>query len=1032
MSEILLEALMQLFALLTDVKHTTDNSARTKVEEFLALQFNTEYVRKALERYDFYLNKFHAGSLSSDNAVRQQQTSANLDQMNQICQQVNLEIDLDAKMVILSSLLNYILKPEISTDEEIFVDTLADNLRIPPADYWSLKTFTLQGPHFCIDKERLLLIDGSPSKPHPDIKHIYVSKQRVQVWVLHIKCTNTFFYKYDGERNLYMNGHKMEVGKVFPLKPGSVLNTSSVRPVYYGHVAEKFITKQDTGRIIYRATDIEYRFGNNNIAIHKFSFLGKSGQLVGIMGGSGTGKSTLINVMNGNFKPSSGTIKINGFDLHRDKKNLEGVIGYVPQDDTLNEELTVYENLAFNARLVFSDKSHEEQAELVEKAISEFDLVEARDLKVGTPLNKILSGGQRKRLNIALELMREPSVLFVDEPTSGLSSIDSEKVMRLLKRQVLKGKLVIINIHQPGSDLYKLLDKLLIIDQGGRIVYNGNPMNAIVYFKRKAHYVNPEERECYVCGNVKTEQPLHILEARMVDPSGKLIRKRKVSAEEWYQQYCDEFEASFEWKYKTNVQKEKLPENLYSIPGRWSQFKTFAKRDALKKVKDKQYLLINLFEVPILAFLLAYATKYIGNTGVYSLAQNTNIPTYLFMCVVVAIFVGLNVSAEEIIKDRKLLMREQFLNLSRSSYLNSKILNLMTIAAFQSLMLVIIGNTILEIPDMWFGHWAILFSTFSCAIMLGLNISSGLQTAVSIYISIPLVIVPQLLFSGTMVNFDKLQESISHREYTPVIGDLMISRWSYEALAVDQFCNNDYEQHFYAAEQARSTASYAVSAWIPVLQDINENCRQALATADTALLRQQSTLLKTETQKLLSQTNFTLPTDEKKKLFVGGYAAGSFISYSTLLDTLRALQAAHYDVVNTQLDSINNSLIEKLGSAEAVVDFRNRNVNNALADLALNRYDYKPLTVYPNQIVRKRQPIYAISSNLQGRAHLYAPTKNVGKLSLPTPIFNCIVIWLFSGVMYFTLYFDLLRRLLYRFERLRKKRLHEQLQRLRI
>ena len=113
-----------------------------------------------------------------------------------------------------------------------------------------------------------------------------------------------------------------------------------------------------------------------------------------------------------------------------------------------------------------------------------------------------------KRLNIALELIREPSILFVDEPTSGLSSMDSEKVMLLLKRQTLKGKLVIINIHQPSSDLYKLHDKLLIIDKGGYIIFNGNPMDAIVYFKQKAHYVNPEDSECYLCGNVKVEQPL--------------------------------------------------------------------------------------------------------------------------------------------------------------------------------------------------------------------------------------------------------------------------------------------------------------------------------------------------------------------------------------------------------------------------------------------------------------------------------------------------------------------------------------------
>ena len=194
------------------------------------------------------------------------------------------------------------------------------------------------------------------------------------------------------------------------------------------------------------------------------------------------------------------------------------------------------------------------------------------------------------------------SVLFVDEPTSGLSSMDSEKVMVLLKRQSLKGKLVIINIHQPSSDLYKLIDKLLLIDKGGRIIYNGNPMDAIAYFKKMANYVNPDERECYACGNVQTEQPLRIIEARMVNPNGRFIRQRKVSPEEWYQHYLENFEQRFEWKTKReHDKKEKLPANLYNIPGRLRQFLIYLKRDALSKIKDKQYLLINFLEAPLLA-----------------------------------------------------------------------------------------------------------------------------------------------------------------------------------------------------------------------------------------------------------------------------------------------------------------------------------------------------------------------------------------------------------------------------------------------
>lgn len=1022
MSEVLLEALMQLFALLTDVKHVSLSTGREKVGEYLSRQFNAEYVRKFLSRYDFYVAKFHSKAETDDENARDAQTTENIRRMRVVCDDVNMEIGLDEKILLLSAMLNYIVKPEIGVDEERFVDGLADMLRIPPEDYWNLKSFTLEIPANVVDKSRLLIINGKPEKVHPDIKHIYISKFGVCVWVLHIKSTNTFVFRYNGERNLYLSGHRLDPGKVYPMSPGCVLNTSHVRPVYYGHIAEKFITRPETGRILYRAVDIEYRFTDGCIGVHPFSFLGKSGQLVGIMGGSGSGKSTLMNLLCGKYKPSEGRITINGYDLLSDHKELEGVIGYVPQDDMLNEELTVYENLWFNARLLFSNKSSQEKRQMVEKALLDFDLTEARNLKVGNPLNKVLSGGQRKRLNIALELMREPSVLFVDEPTSGLSSSDSEKVMSLLKRQVLKGKLVIINIHQPSSDMYKLLDKLLVIDQGGYIVYNGNPMNAIVYFKKKAHYVNPEERECYLCGNVKTEQPLRIIEARMVDPSGKLIRKRKVAPKEWYQQYCEEFEASFDWKSKKTAIKEKLPDNLYCIPSRRSQFTTFVLRDALKKLKDAQYMLLNITEVPILALFLALATHYVSESGVYTLSANTNLPTYLFMCVVVAIFVGLNTSAEEMIKDRKLLMREQFLNLSRTSYLSAKIVNLFTMSFIQTLMLVGIGHSIMGISaDLWPAHIGVLFSTFAFAIIFGLNISSGLKTAVSIYISIPLVLVPQLVFSGTMVDFERLHPMLGNREYTPVIGDAMVSRWAYEALAVDQYTRNPYERHFFDNEVSRSQASYIAASWLPEIENLNRTGGGDRETRDliNAELRRVQAAMRTPLPDSLAQAGTGVAASDKRLT-------------ANAIDWLKERAQAQFRMATATSDSIAEAMMRELGSADAMARLKRESTNEALSRLAQGKDKFEQIAVYPDKMVRKRQPIYEMPENRHGRAHLYSPMKRVGDTMIPTVLFNCLVIWAFVGICYVTLYFDLLRRFFDKLENNKKRKIKEQLEKLRL
>ena len=169
--------------------------------------------------------------------------------------------------------------------------------------------------------------------------------------------------------------------------------------------------------------------------------------------------------------------------------------------------------------------------------LNSLGLYEIKDIQVGTPLNKKISGGQRKRLNIALELIREPAVLFLDEPTSGLSSRDSENIMDLLKDLTLKGKLVFVVIHQPSSDIFKMLDNLLFLDTGGYLIYSGNPIDSIMYFKSRVHHANWSESECHVCGNVNPEQIFNIVESLVIDEYGKETHTRKISPREWNRIY---------------------------------------------------------------------------------------------------------------------------------------------------------------------------------------------------------------------------------------------------------------------------------------------------------------------------------------------------------------------------------------------------------------------------------------------------------------------------------------------------------------
>ncbi len=1027
MSETLLDALMKLYALLTNVrKESRVDSARKLIEQELLHNFNREYVDQYLQRFDFYIKQFHRYSYSPIQSEVEQQSSENYDQINRICDELNKELEQESKIWVFVQLFEFIRKEEkISEIGEEVVDKLSEGMLINTDDYQLLKTFILKGPMEVEIPEKVLVISGQENAPLPRFKHLYNPKQQIYVWVLYIESTHTFIFRYSGDRNLYLNGHKVDRNNAYILSVGSVIKTSRMAPVYYGKVAELFVQKVDKGRIVLKARDVEYKFNDRQVGIHPFSFSGRSGQLVGIMGGSGSGKSTLLNVLNGNYRLSGGSIHVNGLDISEHKEALKGVIGYVPQEDLLIEELTVFENLFFNARLCFSDKTVEEINELVDNAIKDFDLIEARNLVVGNPLNKILSGGQRKRLNIALELIREPSILFVDEPTSGLSSMDSEKVMVLLKRQTLKGKLVIINIHQPSSDLYKLLDKLLIIDRGGYIIFNGNPMDAIVYFKQKANYVNPEDSECYLCGNVKVEQPLRIIEARMVDANGRLIRERKVKPVEWYKYYKNELESRFDWKKSDKPEKiEKLPHNLYNIPGRLQQFLIYTYRDSFAKWKDKQYMLINFLEAPILAIILGYFTKYISGTTSdptkYVFSENDNIAAYLFMAVVVSLFLGLNVSAEEIIKDRKLLQRERFLNLSRSSYLNSKIVIMFAISAIQTLSLVLIGNSILEIKGLNFSYWMILFTTACFSNLLGLNISSGLKSVVAIYILIPLILVPQLLFSGVIVDFNKLHKTMVASEYVPRIGDLMTSRWAYEALAVNQYENNEYEKHFYKDEQKISEASYYYSLLLPRLKQHNLKCVKYFEENDLESAKENYHIVKTEINKIDNLGDF-----EASKIISKvnvEFSEQGFKMVDQLIGELKGYYQQQYKAFKKHKDNTYRELVKELGSSSQVFQLKQEYDNNKLSNLLLNNAELKQLILTSDGYIPQKDPVLRNGTGKWGRAHFFAPNKQFGGYMIPTPFFNILAIWLSIIILYFTLYFDVLRHIIRYFEKFKLRK----------
>ncbi|MBS1232260.1 MAG: transporter, partial [Bacteroidetes bacterium] len=707
--------------------------------------------------------------------------------------------------------MDYILFGEEVTENELdFLQTVATAFFISGSEYQNISGFIMGTEDEIPDKKKLLIISNNKEPGNPEVKHVLDDKIRGTICFLHISSTNTYIIRFSGNDDLYLNGQAISSGMTYTFDHGSSIRGSGINPVYYSEVVSIISGTSFTNRVFITANNVSFRFRNSDNGIRNLNFHEESGRLVGIMGSSGAGKSTAMSILNGTLKPHKGEVLINGYNIYNDndKVHLKGIIGFVPQDDLLFEDLTVFQNLYYNAKMCLNNLPENKILEVVNKTLADLDLDEIRDLKVGNPLRKVISGGQRKRVNIALELIREPIILFVDEPTSGLSSVDSEIVMSLLKEQTYKGKLVVVNIHQPGSELYKMFDRIMIIDKGGYQIYYGHPTEVIVFLKTHINHANPDEDQCPNCGNINTDQILQIIETRVVNEQGKATRTRKVSPTEWAEKFKRGNSALLQ---KNGREKKPLPENYYSIPGLLKQTRIFFIRDLLSKLADRQYILMSLLGSPFLALLLAYFTRFAGG-GSYIFSKNDNIPAYLFMCVITALFFGLMVSSEEIVKDRKNLKRESFLNLSWLSYLNSKILIMFLISAIQTVSFVLIGNVILGIRGMALSYWLILFSTSCFANLLGLNISSAFNSVITIYILIPFILIPQLLFSGVLVKFDKLNLSKnSSLEYVPVLGDLMTARWSFEALAVKQFKDNDYKKRFIKYEIEANPNDYVAS-----------------------------------------------------------------------------------------------------------------------------------------------------------------------------------------------------------------------------
>ena len=958
MTDILLSSFLSLFALFGKKEQVDEAWAETMLVNFLRHQFG-------IRNIDTYLGFY--GDLRSTYDLMDDEDLDTQGSVRSICSALHGKIKTREKSLLLLRLMEFCGYKEGHGDD--LFKAMVETLEIPEEQFKMFADFVANRETEQVMFHELEDTDG-------------------QLKTLLDPHSGMLLFTYTGSDTVMLNDVPVLSGAYQVWLQSSVLKGKNRKPVYYSTILRAYqrangLEEDKNRQVEFCGRDINFRFPNSNNGTHNLSFTLRSGELLAIMGGSGTGKTTLLSLLNGSMRPQEGTITINGHDIAEpEAKNL---IGYVPQDDLLIEELTVYRNLWYTAKLCFEGMADKDIDLRVMKTLKDLGLDAIKDLKVGSAINKYISGGQRKRLNIALELIREPAVLFLDEPTSGLSSSDTEMVINLLKEQTYKGKLIIVNIHQPSSDVYKLFDRLWLLDKGGYPVYDGNPINAITYFKEAAAYADAETSACPTCGNVNPEVVLNIIDEKALNNTGEISDERKVTPEQWHKMYLDNRP---ELPQPT---VSDVPHSDQKKPGPLKQFAIFLRRNIHTKITNVQYLCITLLEAPLLALVCSFLTRYAPPEG-YSVMDNKNLVSYFFMAVIVATFIGMSGSAEEIIKDRALLKRESFLHLSYGSYIWSKIIYMAGVSLIQTLLFILVGNYIMGLHGLFAEWWLILFVTAFLSNLMGLLLSQCLSSVVAIYISIPMLLIPQILLCGLVVSFSDLTPK-STTGNVPLIGDIIPSRWSYEALAVTSFTDNPYEAPFFELDKEKYENQFYNMGVLNELQSQLETKKDEEKKG------------KPVDPKHMETIRMNLPDITaycQMKPYEGDY------SYTSLYDYMKEAEdilAKRSNEATLKADNKMAAMIREQGK-ENILQLKRDNYNIKLEDCVIGADQRHMLDVIDGHLVPRMSIIYLTPRSQCGRAPFYSSEKIIGSWHIKTLWFNMSVLLLMCIILIILLLTD--------------------------
>jgi ABC-type multidrug transport system ATPase subunit len=627
------------------------------------------------------------------------------------------------------------------------------------------------------------------------------------------------FIRYDAERAEGMlevresNGpilvDGVAVRQTATLHDGSLIRLSGSQSVRC-RFSEGFLDEERTLIESLQVEDLIHDFGPDSRALDHINFEVRRGEMLCIIGPSGSGKSTLLSVLSGQREPTRGKVKLNGIPLYERREQLVHFIAHMPQEEALNPQLTVREHLRHAVTIRRPTLSLAEHERRVDSMLAELGLQSIARRRVGAPGEKTLSGGERSRLNLGVDLGSRAEVFLFDEPISGLSSKDSEHVAETL-RSLAREKIVIASLHRPGAPVLRLFDKVLLLDSGGRLAYFGTPAGMVGYFRDACEELSISHPSVTAKSALGADFVFDVLETPLSSIGGgsNTGAARRFPSSFWQERFesVDLMRSLQPGGAPVSKLGESLEGGRLPVPSKpvrrlravLAVFATHFLRSLLSKVRNRGTFYSTCLEAPLLAALIAITLRS-SPEGSYQFSTALHIPAYLFLSATVAMFLGLTNSATEVLRDRPILRRERNCQPGAGSYVMAKLFALGLVAAFQCLLYLIVGNHFLEIGGMLPYLWLWMTLTAWTGTAMALVVSSVVKTERAALTAVPLLLVPQMLLAGALVPYREMNHGlfvnatdVRERGGIPVPAAVMPLRYAYEAMIVAQATRNPFE-----------------------------------------------------------------------------------------------------------------------------------------------------------------------------------------------------------------------------------------------